>query len=328
MKERVHYIDMAKGFAMVTIVMLHIVSSNLKGDAALMVNFFNGSFGTMLFFFLSGMVVAVGGANFSRWKEAWDFVLKKIKTLLLPFVVWSVLIMPYIYERSDIHDFFQILIAPFVPPFYGYWFLLYLFVIQMVFMGIKVVSSRLSTFIRNDFVREMLMAVPFSLLLFPIYEYVLIFLLGYFFLRYGSRFLFGNIVMIFSLCLFVMLFTLDRDKCGEDLSLYIKFIMALSGILSIMGVIKRIDLTCESHNNFCELLCFVGCHSLEVYLLHYYLTWICRDVYISVTDIHAIPLYFIVFAFAFLICILCCYIADVLKKNPYISFMLFGTIKR
>ena len=61
MKERILYIDMAKGFAMVTIVMLHIVSSNLKGDSASTINFFNHSFNTRLFFFLSGMVVALGG---------------------------------------------------------------------------------------------------------------------------------------------------------------------------------------------------------------------------------------------------------------------------
>ena len=42
--------------------------------------------------------------------------------------------MPYIYERSDIHDFLEILIAPFIPPYHGYWFLLYLFVIQIVLM--------------------------------------------------------------------------------------------------------------------------------------------------------------------------------------------------
>ena len=82
MKERVHYIDMAKGFAMVTIVMLHIVSSNLKGDAALMVNFFNGSFGTMLFFFLSGMVVAVGGGKFLQMERSLGLCVKKDKNIV------------------------------------------------------------------------------------------------------------------------------------------------------------------------------------------------------------------------------------------------------
>ena len=74
MKERVQYIDMAKGFAMITIVMLHLSMSNLEGDSASTINFFNHSFNTRLFFFLSGMVVALGGGKFlqmGRCLELW-----------------------------------------------------------------------------------------------------------------------------------------------------------------------------------------------------------------------------------------------------------------
>ena len=83
---------------MITIVMLHISMSNLKGESASTINFFNHSFNTRLFFFLSGMVVALGGADFSNLKNAWNFGIKKAKSLLLPFMVWSVFIMPYIYD--------------------------------------------------------------------------------------------------------------------------------------------------------------------------------------------------------------------------------------
>lgn len=318
MKERILYIDMAKGFAMITIVMIHLAQYNLDGSAASIIYFFNHCFNTRLFFFLSGMVVALGGADFSRWKDAWNFGVKKTKTLLLPFIVWSALIMPYIYERSDINDFFQILIAPFLPPFNGYWFLLYLFVMQMMFLGIRIISSRLSTFVRNDFVREALVAVPFSLLLFPIYEYVLIFLFGYFFLRYGSKFLFSDIVMAVSLCIFIMLYTLNRGNREENTSL------ALSAIVFVVGYMRKLDVTGVSRNKVCELFCYIGRHSLEIYLLHLYLTWICRDVYISVAAIHAIPLNVIVFVVALLICVLSSYIADGIKKIPYVSFLLFG----
>ena len=309
---------------MITIVMLHLSMNNLEGYSASMINFFNHSFNTRLFFFLSGMVVALGGTNYSNLKDARNFGVKKTKTLLLPFIVWSVFIMPYIYERSDIHDFFQILTAPFLPPYQDYWFLLYLFVIQMLFMGIKVISSWLSIFIKNDFVREVLVTVLFSLLLFSIYEYVLIFLLGYFFLRYGSKFLFGDIVLAISFCLFVALFSLYRENGDQSMSLLIRLIMALSAIVFVVGIMRKLDVLCDSHNNFCELLCFVGRHSLEIYLLHYYFAWICRDKYISVAAINAIPLYVIVFTVALLICVLSSYIADGMKKIPYVSFLLFG----
>lgn len=324
MKVRVQYIDMTKGVAMITIVMIHLAQYNLDGETASVIYFFNHSFNTLLFFFLSGMVVALGGANFSNLKNAWNFGIKKTKSLLLPFVVWSVFIMPYIYERSDIHDFLEILIAPFIPPFNGYWFLLYLFVIQMLFLGIKIISSRLTFFFRNDFVREALVAVPFSLLLFPIYEYVLIFLFGYFFLRYGSKFMFDDIVMSISFCIFILLFTLCRENCGQNMSLLLSLIMALAAIMTVVGIMRKLDVPCESRNKASELLCYIGHHSLEIYLVHYYFAWICKDMYISVATINAIPLYVILFAVALLICLLSSYIADGMKKIPYVSFFLFG----
>lgn len=195
----------------------------------------------------------------------------------------------------------------------------------MLFLGIKVISSRLSTFVRNDFTREILVAAPFSLLLFPIYEYVLIFLFGYFFLRYWSRFLFCDIVMAFSFCLFVVLFTLYRETGDKNLPLIIRFIMALSAIVMVVGIMRKLDVPRDFRNNkFCELLCFVGRHSLEIYLLHYYFTWICKDMCISVAGIYAIPLYIVVFAVAILICVLSSYLADGIKKIPYVSFFLFG----
>ena len=314
---------MAKGFAMITIVMLHLSMSNLEGYSASTINFFNHSFNTRLFFFLSGMVVALGGANFSNLKDAWNFWVKKTKTLLLPFVVWSVLIMPYVYERVDIHDFFQTLIAPFLPPYQDYWFLLYLYIVQMLFLGIKMVSSHLSKFIKDDFVTELLVSALLSVLLFPIYEYVFIFLLGYFFYRYGKQFLFSDKTLFIALCLFVALFTLYRGQ-GAEITIYSKFVMVLSGILAVVGLIRRLDMAFESHHRSCTLLCYIGHHSLEIYLLHYFIVWILRDVSISVVYIHAIPLYMIIFVISTFICLLCCYVADMMKNIPYVSLLLFG----
>ena len=64
MKVRVQYIDMTKGVAMITIVMIHLAQYNLDGETASVIYFFNHSFNTLLFFFLSGMVVALGGGKF------------------------------------------------------------------------------------------------------------------------------------------------------------------------------------------------------------------------------------------------------------------------
>ena len=136
--------------------------------------------------------------------------------------------------------------------------------------------------------------------------------------------MFGDIVMAISFCLFIVLFTLYRESEGRNMLLPIRLIMALSAIAFVVGIMRKLDEFCESRNKFCKLLCFIGRHSLEIYLLHYYFAWICKDMYISVASIHAIPLYVMVFAVALLICVLSSYIADGMKKIPYVSFFLFG----
>ena len=231
--------------------------------------------------------------------------------------------MPYVYERSDIHDFFQILTAPFLPPYQDYWFLLYLYVVQILFLGIKMVSSHLLKLIKNDFITELLVASLLSVLLFPIYEYVFIFLLGYFFYRYGKRFLYSDFTLLTTLFLFVALFTLYRDQ-GVEITIHSRFVMALSGILAVVGVIRKLDMAFDSHNKLSTMLSFIGRHSLEIYLLHYFFVWILIDASISVVYIHAIPLYVIIFIISTLICLLCCKVADMMKKIPYVSFLLLG----
>ena len=319
MKKRVLYIDMAKGFAMITIVMLHVTLNNFEGDSCIMINSFNHSFNTRLLFFLSGMVAALGGAVSCNWRDIRKFVTKKVSTLLLPYFIWGVVVMPFIFEGYSILDFSSIFMSSFTPPFNGYWFLLYLFAIQMLFLGIKIVSSWLSTFVKDDFMREVLVVVPLSLLLFPIHEYFLIFMLGYFFSNYGSSFLFSDAVQAVSFCLFFALFTICRVSNGEML----RFIMALSAIVTIVGIMRRLSEANECQNRICEFLFNVGRHSLEIYLLHYSFTWIFRDIHVSVANIYAIPLYLMIFVISTFICLLCCYIADGMKKIPYVSFFLF-----
>ena len=169
MKTRVLYIDMAKGFAMITIVMLHLSLFNLCGDAALKINFFNHCFNVKLFFFLSGMVAALSHADFSRWKDIKLFFQNKTLRLLLPFVVWSVIILPFVYNRSDINQFGHFLIAPFLPPYQDYWFILYLYVILLLFL----VTIGLLCFNFDDIVISIISSVEdFPLTADDLYSYL------------------------------------------------------------------------------------------------------------------------------------------------------------
>lgn len=77
--DRLSYLDIAKGIGMFAIVWGHVM---LKGWS----NQFVYAFHIPLFFFISGMLF-----NASKYKNGWAFVLRRAKTLLFPYLVFSVL---------------------------------------------------------------------------------------------------------------------------------------------------------------------------------------------------------------------------------------------
>ena len=76
---RLDYIDIAKAIGMFAIIWGHIL---LHGWS----NLFVYSFHIPLFFFLSGMVF-----NGAKYDSLWQLVKRRVKTLLLPYLLFSVL---------------------------------------------------------------------------------------------------------------------------------------------------------------------------------------------------------------------------------------------
>ena len=321
MKERVLFIDVAKGIAIIAIVMLHF-SYQFDGESARLITLFNHSWDTRLFFVLSGMVASMGGVKLENVRELLLFVKKKSLTLLLPFVVWSTIITPYVINRATIKDYPTIFIDEFVPPLGGYWFLLYLFVIQVMFGVAKYVSEQLERYVSNKLYRELLISAILSAPLFLIYEYVLYFLFGYIIFVYGKGILFNKNVQFLSFCLFVILFELKRENV--EFSFILQLLIALTASVFIIGITYNIQMTGAIQGIIGRFLCFFGSNSLEIYLLHYVFISACAGIHISVSHVHAIPLYVMVLGVSICICFLCCGVGNVLKRIPYISMLLLG----
>ena len=315
---RVAYLDQARGVAMLCIVMLHLTIFNLKGAASEAVGGFCHSFDTRLLFLLSGMTAAISMGNKNmKYRECMAIGLKKLRTLFMPFTVWGVIVMPFIYNHSDVGQLSHLLIQAIDPKTGGYWFLLYLFVFQLVLIGIRFVVSSLSKRILNEFWREFFVAFVACWLLFPLYEYLLIFLVGYFVQKYGQRLLFNEVYICVAFGLFILLYA----NAGEwkDYCL-VRVIIALSASSVILAILKR------SPIDFCRgIFAYFGRHSLEIYLIHYCLVAVVKDYAISTDHLYAIPLFFMLGGVAMIICWLCCKIADALKNIPYVSFVLFGS---
>lgn len=317
MGERVAYLDQARGVAMICIVILHLTIFNLKGTASEAVGGFCHSFDTRLLFLLSGMTAAISMGNKDMGvRECVAIGLKKLRTLFMPFMVWSVIVMSFIFNRSDVGQLSHLLLQAIDPKTGGYWFLLYLFVFQLLLIGIRFVVSLLSERIPNELWREILVAFVASWLIFPLYEYLLIFLVGYFVQKYGQRFLFNEVYTCVAFMLFILLYAYAGEWKNYSL---VRVIIALSASSVILSVLKRASLSDGRH-----FLDDLGRHSLEIYLIHYCLVAMVKDYVISTDHIYAIPLFFMLGGVAMIICWLCCKIADALENIPYVSFVLLG----
>ena len=115
--KRIDYVDHLKGFAILLVVMSHVIGKTLGYDHIFLLNVIT-SFYMPLFMFLSGLCC--------RKKNNLLYnIIKKMKRLLVPFVLFGLLRCFFINENW-IHLFDTELKV-------GYWFLFVLFVIFVIY---------------------------------------------------------------------------------------------------------------------------------------------------------------------------------------------------
>ena len=100
---RLTYIDLAKGFAILMVVAGHLAQYCLNGASAKNVFNFIYSFHMPLFFFLSGYVASLS-RNRIKKGNILPFFIKKLKSLLLPFLVWGIVIYLLFQRHLSFED--------------------------------------------------------------------------------------------------------------------------------------------------------------------------------------------------------------------------------
>lgn len=132
---RLDYIDIAKGLGMLTIIWGHIVTYGFT-------NSFVYAFHIPLFFFLSGCVF-----NRTKYASYKEFLIKKVKSLLIPYVIFSFLSwgIYVLYECIILNGSFKDCIQPLLQTFIaqgsgGYlthnvplWFISCLFIVENIY---------------------------------------------------------------------------------------------------------------------------------------------------------------------------------------------------
>ena len=315
MDQRIDYIDVAKGFAILSVVLYHVASP--LGYHVLR-DFINTYF-LSLFFFISGLLSI--GKSFDS-STIYSYLKKKTKVLLVPFVVCG--IANHLYRNfilSENHDFFIITDAK-----GGFWFLLVLFyyfvTLKMLFslFHISQIRSRFFVlfipFIFVVLLSKILSADWYYLLSLSSYRrYYLVFLFGVFFRFYSIDF--SKKLMVISTFAYLSLIYFFLDHMTFFKSEIDYFIWLFT---NMVGCILWLNI-CKLLRKPLSFLCKFGVNSLGIYVLHYFFFHFFCLLYDKV-DLEASL--FLLIIVSTLILFLAYFSTIFVSKNKYLSILFLG----
>lgn len=268
--KRIDYIDIAKCFAILCVVIGHVLCYDLYGfehawkESALMQ--FIYSFHMPLFIFLSGIV----SVTMIERKNLLRDIMKRGRTLLVPFVVvggiYSLRIkgnLQFIFNDMKI----------------GYWYLWVLFAFYLLSYPLafgggkwKYVIAIAIWFIARHFVDKVPETINDTLSLGLMARYYPYFLLGNYIKQYDMyKLMFGNSYVFY---LSAMIWA-----SASFLSFrYSDYITTTAAILVIVNICKKVD---DANYKIKSSLLYIGKNTLYIYVFHYFALQMMTTVYFN-----------------------------------------------
>lgn len=276
-------IDWLKGFAIFLVVMGHELqwctfhlgpSQILANGSTGLVQQWISSFHMPILFFLSGYLVGwKKQTEEPTWSALGRNILRKMQTILLPCITWM-LIKYFITGGWNAE-----------------WFLKVLFVIFVLLASVRFISQRMHWHFLIEAVAHIvlfgaLMVFAHMMKVTPIYEHLCLrsigayypyLVLGYFFAARGwnRQWLEKDWLYAISLLIFVVSYGLYYWKWFDSSwAVYIMpYIIALSAILTLYVIgVRIVGITPQSRifSAINNSLCYMGKHSLAIYVIHFY----------------------------------------------------------
>lgn len=332
MNNRLEYIDILRGFAIITVVMGHIIQYNIHGVAASVCFDFIYSFHMGFFFFISGCTASLS-AERNVWRNFYNFLYKKSCQLLVPFIVWGLLVYSIVNTScySDIPSRFVDIFKQ--PDNQSPWFLLYLYCIQIVFFACCALSQKIRFKHARIFV--LLASIPFVFVIMYLKnnyvtqffvwispDYLLMFVMGVFVQTYLYKACRSKYVIFLCFIGFVY-FAPKYDFYHYSYQMrIIKIIASISFSVAVYFITK--SAYSELGEKTRKYIRILGTNTLEIYVSHYYFIQFYPQPWIEVGLMNVIPLFVIVLSTSLPFCLLIVKVANILKQVPGMSLVLFG----
>lgn len=327
--------DLLKGFAIVLLVMSHVLQFSAEGiglsyvipGCSGIVELWARSFNMPLFFFVSGLLLGLKSTP-NNWSGTGKAILHKMRTLLLPGVTF----MLFRYVLSGKWEM--------------EWFLKVLFAIITIFLFVRMIANRVNMHTPpHSRAIEVIMHMLVFLVCIGIsfmwkgeiptrlgfhrvavsYPYLV---MGYFFtVMNGKEYIDKhNWLVSIAIILYFVAFFLSSYVLSGRVSFYLN--AYVTAPMAILVCYKVADVLKDKQGRILDAVKYCGKHSLAIYLIHMYFMVYCTAfaTYISIVPSSFSLLLQIVFglACAIPICAICLAIEYVLAQSKWLNLICFG----
>ena len=327
MGSRIEYIDNLKGFAIIFVVMGHVLEKSLNIHD-MPVNVFYSSFHMPLFMFLSG-IFAMKGIKYYSFKEILFFIKKKTLRLMLPFII-----VGGIYSFMHFGSLYPVLMG----DSRCFWFLPALFYCMIVELLINIVKN---LFLKQTFIIDLFIHIFIWALVATLYYLGINLPYLYRFVVFFPFFLMGHYYA--SYVKFQQLIQSSKEVFAVSILLYFLFLylqpiinmpFGLTGFFSIFILIHLFRNCPPQFANKMRFLGYIGRFSLEIYIFHWFLlpSLIPLGEYLLnlgindeiINNGNFVLLLLLSFAISIPIILICIVISKIIKQSGYFNLIILG----
>ena len=334
MKERIEWIDILKGIAIILVVLGHMPYSECNDGIYHAIY----SFHMAMFFILAGFTTSLSQKN----KESGYFIRQKFYALCLPYIVWNFLVLPFpsVSECTsgyDMYERFIICVSGRCNNGGAYWFLLTLFALQCTYLLYAWSEKR----IKNAFCRCAVLGIL----------YMPIIMLHYLYGAGGNGFGLATQAYLFYIPFMVgvcmnkypavyrMMFSKWAFVVWVLLALYVPLLRKDLPNMGHIGRFAAIGITCilikltDNKKLFTpflrDKLMLIGRYSLAIYIFHYAFVLKFNDGNTAfIASGNCLETLCVYVPIAVIICYLSIGIAKIIEQSEILSFWMLGKAKK
>lgn len=323
MESRILYIDKLKGLAILFMVMGHVTQISLEVENTTFNKFYT-SFHMPLFMFLSGMFIY---KYFKEWnyKEFCNFVYKKIRRILTPFITIGCLYTYFFLDNVQ---------CLFNGSFNGYWFLPALFLCMIVDITLQYILKIFS--FKSNLIIDCSSRILLYFFLIYLYHKGLVYPYYRGFIYHYPFFAFGILAIRYR---YIYDYILSNKQLPAFLFIgYIvlwpitQYIPFNFNLISFFSIPLLIYLFNRLNSYIPNILSSLGLYSLEIYIFHrFFLPSLTQLGSLLTNNIASFDksenfllFLLITLIIAFPICLICIIIGRSLKEIPLLKKIIMG----